>query len=37
MFADFLSMGYPLAFDQSHITQCRQRIALAIMKGQAVE
>lgn len=36
MFADFLSKDCPLVFDQSHITQCRERIALSIMKGVAV-
>ena len=36
MFADFLSKGCPLLFDQTMITQCRERIALAIMKGQAI-
>jgi len=36
MFADFLSMGYPLLFTQSHVTQCRERIALSIMQGAIV-
>ncbi len=37
MFADFLSLGRPLSFSQEHITQCRERIALSIMKGVAIE
>ena len=37
MFADFLSFGRPLSFNQEHITQCRERIALSIMKGVAIE
>ena len=37
MFADFLSMDRPLAFSQEHITQCRERIALSIMKGVAIQ
>jgi Ulp1 family protease len=37
MFADFLSMGRPLAFSQQHITQCRERIALSIMRGVAIQ
>jgi sentrin-specific protease 1 len=36
MFADFLSMGYPLSFTQEHITQCRERIALSILQGCAI-
>jgi sentrin-specific protease 1 len=36
MFADFLSKDCPLVFDQEHISQCRERIALAILKGQAI-
>jgi sentrin-specific protease 1 len=36
MFADFLSLGYPLLFKQEHITQCRERIALSILKGSAI-
>lgn len=31
MYADFLSMGYPLTFNQEHITKCRQRIALSCL------
>ena len=30
MFMDYLSVDYPLIFEQAHITQCRQRIALSI-------
>ena len=37
MFADFLSLDRPLSFSQEHITQCRERIALSIMKGVAIE
>jgi sentrin-specific protease 1 len=36
MFADFLSKDCPLVFGQSHVTQCRERIALSILNGQAV-
>jgi len=36
MFADFLSKDCPLLFDQSHVTLCRERIALSIIKGQAI-
>ena len=36
IFADFLAKDCPLHFSQKHITQCRQRIALSIMKGSAV-
>ena len=36
MFADFLSLGYPLLFTQEHITYCRERIALSIMQRGAV-
>ena len=36
MFADFLSKDCPLVFDQSHITLCRERIAVSIMNGQAI-
>ncbi len=36
MLADFLSLGYPLLFKQEHITQCRERIALSILKGSAI-
>jgi Ulp1 family protease len=36
MFADFLGLGYPLSFKQEHITQCRERIALSILKGSAI-
>jgi sentrin-specific protease 1 len=37
MFADFLSMNRPLTFNQTHINQCRERIALSILKGAALE
>ena len=36
MFADFLSNDCPLIFNQKHITQCRERIALSIMNGSAL-
>jgi sentrin-specific protease 1 len=36
MFADFLSLGYPLSFKQEHITQCRERIALSILQGCSI-
>jgi sentrin-specific protease 1 len=36
MFADFLSRDWPLVFSQEHITQCRERIALSIMRGSAI-
>jgi len=36
MFCDFLSKDCPLVFGQDHVTQCRQRIALAILNGQAI-
>ena len=32
-YADFLSIGKPLTFGQSHITMLRQQIALSIIKG----
>jgi len=37
MFCDFLSTDCPLNFSQEHITQCRERIALSVMKGVAIE
>jgi sentrin-specific protease 1 len=36
MFADFLAKDCPLVFNQSHITQCREHIAVSIMNGQAI-
>ena len=33
MFADFLSMDYPLSFTQEHATRYRERIALSILQG----
>lgn len=36
MFADFISKDCPLLFEQEHISQCRERIALAILRGQAI-
>ncbi|KAL7543627.1 hypothetical protein ACHAXR_012914 [Thalassiosira sp. AJA248-18] len=37
MFCDFISKDCPLLFNQEHINQCRDRIALSIMKNCAVE
>jgi sentrin-specific protease 1 len=37
MFCDFLSMDRALTFTQQHVDQCRDRIALSIMKGIAIE
>ena len=37
MYADFISMGYELIIRQQHIDRCRNRIALSIMKGVAIE
>lgn len=37
MFCDFLSMDRALTFTQHHVDQCRDRIALSIMKGIAIE
>ena len=36
MFADFVSRDAPLNFDQSHVTKCRERIALSILQGRAI-
>ena len=36
MFADYLSRDAPLTFGQSTVTECRQRIALSIVKGCAL-
>ena len=36
MFLDFCSTNNPLLFDQSHVTQCRERIALSILNGTAI-
>jgi hypothetical protein len=33
---DFISKDYPLVFGQSHVTQCRERIALSILNGRAI-
>eukprot|EP00985_Skeletonema_marinoi_P010203 scaffold4809_cov131-Skeletonema_marinoi.AAC.1 len=35
MFADFLSQNLPLVMDMSHISKCRELIALSIMTGEA--
>jgi hypothetical protein len=35
MFADFLSMDRALNFGQTHMTQCRERIALSILNAEA--
>jgi len=37
MFADFVTKDCEPVFQQEHITQCRQRIALSIMKNCAIE
>ena len=37
MFGDFLSLDRPLSFNQNHVNQCRERIALSILKGVAIE
>lgn len=37
MFADFVSRDAPLTFDQSHVAECRERIALSILQGTALE
>jgi len=37
MFADFVTNDCEPVFNQTHITQCRQRIALSIMKNCAIE
>ena len=36
MVADFVSKDTPLVFSQEHINQCRERIALSILNGQAI-
>lgn len=37
MFADFIAKDCPLvALDQGHISQCRERIALAVLQGHAM-
>ena len=36
MFCDFLAQDCPLVFGQEHVTQCRQRIALSILNGEAI-
>ena len=37
MFSDFISNDCPLVFNQKHVNQCRERIALSIMKNCAIE
>ncbi|KAL7518398.1 hypothetical protein ACHAWX_003230 [Stephanocyclus meneghinianus] len=37
MFSDFISQDCPLLFSQKHVNQCRERIALSIMKNCAIE
>lgn len=37
MFCDFISKDCSLVFNQSHIDQCRDRIALSIIKNCAIE
>jgi hypothetical protein len=36
MYADYISNGWPLVFNQSHINMCRQRIDLGILANCAV-
>ena len=36
MFADFVSTNTPLLFTQHHISRCRKRIALSIMRGRTL-
>ncbi len=36
MYADYISNGWPLVFNQTHINMCRERIALGIMANCAV-
>ena len=36
MYADYISNGWPLLFNQSHINSCRERIALGILQDCAV-
>ena len=33
IFADFISMGYDVAFNQEHINKCRNLIALSIARN----
>ena len=37
MFGDYLSLDRPLTFNQTHIPRCRERIALSILNGVAIE
>jgi len=37
MFADFISRNQPLTFTQDHVTECRERIALSILNGSALQ
>jgi len=37
MICDFVSQDCPLSFSQEHVNQCRERIALSIMKNCAIE
>ena len=36
MYADYISNGWPLVFNQTHIKLCRERIALGILQNCAV-
>jgi hypothetical protein len=36
MYADYITNGWPLIFDQAYINRCRERIALGCMKNSAV-
>ena len=37
MYADFISMGYPLIFDQGIIYKCQERMPLAILGKCSLE
>ena len=37
MYADFISQDLPLKFSQDQITECRERIALSIINGKAMD
>ena len=37
MYADFISMGYPLIFDQGIIDKCQERMPLAILGKCSLE
>ena len=37
MFADFISMGYDLAFNQAHIDYCRNRILRSVLNDAIID